>query len=434
MNMSNSKIYSGLVCFSLLTAISFCTLSFGSRYLSAQSRGSRYVRNPLNVYFHSFPSVDDGKIIIALLLQMDYDDMRFLKDGDYFTAKYDVSIEILDSDDNIIDRRYWLEEIKLENFSQTVDTDVDFVMNVKFKVDPGYYKYVVQMTDSDSKKTLKRNGSRYFGSYWTDMVGISDIVFTSTTENDTSLESYIPSDKLILADFTDGFSAQFDIFSADNRPITLIWSIYDYLDESAPIHGDSITYQPADRIVYINVPIDGRTFQPGIFLLRTIVLNPDKILRDKLTRFVFTWINRPISSYNIPESIEQMKYIFNGDEKDLIKDMSEGELEAFFVQFWKKHDLLPETETNEWMEEYFLRVEYAKQSFSAGTKEGWKTDRGRIYCIYGKPDSRNKKSRLDPSAPPMEEWIYNKARKRFLFVDRSRAGHYLLVSETTISR
>jgi GWxTD domain-containing protein len=432
--MSKSKTYSGLVGCLLLTAISFCILSFGMRDLSAQSRGSRFISNPLGVYFHSFPSVDDGKIIIALLLQMDYDDMRFLKDGDYFTAKYDMSIEILDSDDNIVDRRYWLEEIKLKNFSQTVDTDVDFVKNVKFKVDPGYYKYIVQMTDSDSKKTYQRSGSRFFGSYWTDMVGISDVVFTSTTEIDTSLKTYIPSDNLILADYTEGFSAQFQIFSADNRPITLIWRMYDYLDESAPIHGDSVTYQPADRVVYIDVPIDGRTFQPGIYLLRTIVLNPDKIRRDKLTRFVFTWINRPLSSYNISESIEQMNYILDDDEKDLIKDMNEGELRAFFVQFWEKHDRLPETDTNEWMEEYFRRIEYANQNFSAGTKEGWKSDRGRIYCIYGKPDSRIKKTTLDPSSPPMEEWIYNKARKRFLFLDRSRAGHYLLVSETTISR
>src|SRR5208337_4557486 len=40
---------------------------------------------------------------------------------------------------------------------------------------------------------------------------------------------------------------------------------------------------------------------------------------------------------------------------------------------------------NEFREEHYRRIAYANEHFAAG-KPGWKTDRGRIYIAWGKPD------------------------------------------------
>lgn len=54
---------------------------------------------------------------------------------------------------------------------------------------------------------------------------------------------------------------------------------------------------------------------------------------------------------------------------------------------------------------YYDRIEYANRSFTS-YKEGWKTDRGMIYVIFGKPDYINRKN-------DSEEWVYDSESKNF---------------------
>ena len=62
------------------------------------------------------------------------------------------------------------------------------------------------------------------------------------------------------------------------------------------------------------------------------------------------------------------------------------ERENFIATFWRLRDPNPDTEENEYREEYYERMAYANEHFASGIP-GWKTDRGRIYIVWGKPDS-----------------------------------------------
>lgn len=58
----------------------------------------------------------------------------------------------------------------------------------------------------------------------------------------------------------------------------------------------------------------------------------------------------------------------------------------FMYDFWKSKDNIPGTLQNEFKINYFKRVLEANKNFKEAYNEGWKTDRGRIFLIYGKPD------------------------------------------------
>jgi GWxTD domain-containing protein len=62
------------------------------------------------------------------------------------------------------------------------------------------------------------------------------------------------------------------------------------------------------------------------------------------------------------------------------------ERENFIATFWRLRDPDPDTEENEYREEYYERIAYANEHFASGVP-GWRTDRGRIYIVWGKPDS-----------------------------------------------
>lgn len=58
----------------------------------------------------------------------------------------------------------------------------------------------------------------------------------------------------------------------------------------------------------------------------------------------------------------------------------------FMFEFWRKLDLSPQTPQNEFKRDYLKRVLEANNLFKEPFREGWQTDRGRIYIVYGKPE------------------------------------------------
>ena len=84
---------------------------------------------------------------------------------------------------------------------------------------------------------------------------------------------------------------------------------------------------------------------------------------------------------------EDVPYIITDAEKEaFLKLKTNEERENFIETFWRRRDPNPDTEENEYREEYYERIAYANEKFTSGMP-GWKTDRGRIYIARGKPDS-----------------------------------------------
>jgi GWxTD domain-containing protein len=83
---------------------------------------------------------------------------------------------------------------------------------------------------------------------------------------------------------------------------------------------------------------------------------------------------------------EDVVWIITDEERAAFKQLSNDEERDNFIEaFWQRRDPTPDTEENEYKEEHYQRIAYANEHFAAGIP-GWKTDRGRIYIIYGKPD------------------------------------------------
>ncbi len=83
---------------------------------------------------------------------------------------------------------------------------------------------------------------------------------------------------------------------------------------------------------------------------------------------------------------EDVAYIITDEEKSTFKALkTDEEREQFIESFWLRRDPSPDTIENEFKEDHYSRIAYANERFASG-KPGWKTDRGRIYILYGKPD------------------------------------------------
>jgi GWxTD domain-containing protein len=142
-----------------------------------------------------------------------------------------------------------------------------------------------------------------------------------------------------------------------------------------------------------------------------------------------TWLN------------EDVTYIISPEERTAFLQLDTNEeREQFIEQFWLRRSSNPDLPDNDFKEEHYRRIAYANEHFASGIP-GWKTDRGRIYIIWGKPDEIDSHPTGGTYDRPMQEgggstttYPWETWRYRYLegiqenveleFVDPSGTGEY----------
>lgn len=134
--------------------------------------------------------------------------------------------------------------------------------------------------------------------------------------------------------------------------------------------------------------------------------------------FGISWDNPPISLRNIRYAIDIMYYIISDEEYKQILEKRKDELWTAFFDLWKKFDKEPSTKFIETMEEYYRRVDYCYFNFQTiYEQDGARTDRGKIFILYGKPSYVNRD--MDLNGIVTETWVYYRFKKKFVFVSKN---------------
>ena len=124
---------------------------------------------------------------------------------------------------------------------------------------------------------------------------------------------------------------------------------------------------------------------------------------------------------------EYGRLIMTRQEREIFLMLPDKQSRQEFIQdFWDKRDPDPQTEENEFKEEFHQRIEYVNKRFREGIP-GWKTDRGRIYIYLGAPDKVEQRPFInDPNVKGLIWWGYYRYQLGIEFVDRTGDGRYSL--------
>jgi GWxTD domain-containing protein len=153
---------------------------------------------------------------------------------------------------------------------------------------------------------------------------------------------------------------------------------------------------------------------------------------DELSRADRNWLEQDVV------------YLITDDERHAFERLrTPEEREQFKENFWLRRDQTPDTIENEFREEHYARIAYANERFASG-KPGWKTDRGRIYILYGRPDDVEDYPTGGPHTRsfdegggttqtyPFQKWTYryleglHRNNVELEFVDPTLSGEYRL--------
>lgn len=134
----------------------------------------------------------------------------------------------------------------------------------------------------------------------------------------------------------------------------------------------------------------------------------------------------------LDKEFERSRYVANGAEITQYSKLKgvEAKRKALF-EFWSSRDEDKSTPINETKMEYFRRVEIANVQYKTGFREGWKTDRGRVFIVYGPPDEIERHAN-ETDVKPYEIWHYNSIQGGviFIFGDRTGFSDYILLHST----
>ncbi len=143
---------------------------------------------------------------------------------------------------------------------------------------------------------------------------------------------------------------------------------------------------------------------------------------------------------------EDVVYIIAPEERQSFLQLETNEeREQFIEQFWLRRSSNPDLPDNDFKEEHYRRIAYANEHFASGIP-GWKTDRGRMYIMWGPADEVETHPTGGTYDRPMEEgggstttYPWESWRYRYMegigenviweFVDPSGSGEYHLTMD-----
>lgn len=122
---------------------------------------------------------------------------------------------------------------------------------------------------------------------------------------------------------------------------------------------------------------------------------------------------------------EWARYEATDTEKGQFKALKGAEAKRkFLADFWQRRPF-------EFKQEYLKRVAYANATFNIMQRQGYLTDRGRVYITYGPPSDYDRHPN-ESEYRPYEIWTFQDIQGGvlFAFVQRSPGGDYELVHST----
>jgi GWxTD domain-containing protein len=139
-----------------------------------------------------------------------------------------------------------------------------------------------------------------------------------------------------------------------------------------------------------------------------------------------------LTDAEVEKEFLQVKYLASPSEMYFFDQLKDANAKKEFLRgFWTRIEAGSESRPPVNRRDYHNRIDLSNQKYSTMQKEGWRTDRGRVFILYGRPDEIERHS-SEGMTKPYEIWYYYQIENgvQFVFVDRSGFGDYILVHST----
>jgi GWxTD domain-containing protein len=321
------------------------------------------------------------------------------------------------NEDSLCDTLY--RQFTIPSFKLAARDQIAFLIQFGLHVPEGTYTYMLRIHSGDKlgyrEDVVELKKDNY---------PISDLLIASEIVSDTTA-SYLRKGNLKVtphpsAIFNERYAVLFLYYEMyDIVPDTNLLKISYIIEDTGGVAvakiPRSIKKKFASQAMNFGLPIQG--LDPGTYTLTVVINDP---ATGKTTRKDASFFVEGISigeiSYEGLAYYDRIEYLTDEAEYKQFKSLPDEGKKFFLKKFWETHDYFAFAE----------RFEYAENEYRQGYKPGGKTDRGRIYIKYGRPDEIERSLLKIEESKPYEIWRYYDGNE-FIFVDVRGTNEYTLV-------
>ncbi|MDX1672572.1 MAG: GWxTD domain-containing protein [Balneolaceae bacterium] len=322
-------------------------------------------------------------------------------------SKFSVDIQILDKSDNdelVKSDRYNL-SIEKEDPNITHSQDV-FIFQRQISVEPGEYQINVTVTDQNSRKQTTRISHTFIPDPGNEISNLTSIQMLGK-DLDSDPDAWIPITTYDVQGKVDSLKFIFQVTNnRSDQPMTIDTKLIRYRSDSSVARSMYFTNYSQSSLPYKGIEYDESEViqsnrrvltQPGSVLIEFLFPQQERgNYRFEVTtteteeESIFKARDFSVKSTNYPslknpiELARPLAYLMDDKEYErLLAIKNPDSMKAEIDRFWLKN-IRDKNKAKSVIQMYYERVEEANKQFS-NFKEGWKTDTGMVYILFGPP-------------------------------------------------
>lgn len=378
-----------------------------------------------------FYSPDSTNSRLDVYVEFPFDRLEFahskVKD-DIYSSNVDLTVEISNVQGTEVVHKLYKEEIttpitQIQYLNQSAK-----ILTKNFFLVPGSYKLKVTAFEQGTKKSSTVDKEITIRDFTSDSITISDVMILSKYQVDNNKKSITPNISRNVLELDTFYIFYFVYKNSDDARIDINCNVFD--SKKALIYNTSNFIDESNGLeshnqVFMKMPLPNLSFDNYSIEITAI---SSKYTTTATSGFVCMSNYFPANLTNMDMLISQLQYVANEKEMKYIKDgKTLQEKQKRFLEFWRSKDPSPGTKKNELMAEYYIRLDYATKHFSTPYAEGWKSDMGMVYIIFGMPSNVDRHP-SEMNSKPYEVWDYYSMNREFVFVDETGFGDYRLIT------
>lgn len=405
-------------------------------YLHAQFRQSNGITKKMSVIHADvfwFKSDGDSLPFIDVYATIPYESLQFTPEKQGFSAKISISISIRDTNGKKIAEKNLDRTLFAETYEQSRGMNAEFDY-VQFRIPAslGFHSCFINVHDAIANTDIREvreisipNWSRTEKNH---RYLFSSVMFAAAIEEKSQGPIVItPHLSNNVAGLNDGFFLYVELYHFGMPKDDVIGISYSIMDEDLEeefVKSAPVTYAAGRaESQHLYIPVK----QLPILRAKSykLIVMAHSMKGDSLDKEL-TRVIRPLTIeqtigglvyQDLKKAIRQLRFIATQAEIDHINEGDDDETKRMlFEEYWKSFDPNPSTSRNEAFEDYYGRIDFANKHFRSYT-EGWMTDMGMVYIIFGQPAQVERTPR-GSDGRTFARWVYQDQRQ-FTFVDNS---------------
>jgi len=404
----------------------FLLLAFSTLLLACELIPTSVVAKELRYYYRitRFPASTPDSALVQFDIAIPYSRMVFAFRDSAYRAEIRFNLYVLDPDENLLFERDWRHHLSVPRYDETLSDSLFLQFATKALLARGKYKVVFESLDENVGISRYRKLDLRIPDYSRYALALSDLLLLSGRHDlarETVTALPVSPRAVIPRDFT-VYAEALLLKDVPDLQATFLWQ-----DRFRTVRKDTASIVRVGQRLRIFRAYTIREAPLGRYVVELKVEAKGIRTQRSATEVEIVKQIQFYSEEALNRAIQQLVYIGEGAAYDsLLHAKTFAAKKYWFNRFWQEYYPAADSLNNPVREEYYRRVRYANRHFGDGM-EGWRTDRGRIYILYGPPDSIERT--MDQNMRNYEVWIYEKLQRKFVFAEDSAFGEYRLIRE-----